>query len=118
MLAILHVFISLERPFSNWGIILGVVVGFLIATRIVGIERDRGMRGAILFGSMTVLQGLLIAVVVVSVIYSAGFIQPGTSVVPRGSLPEIIVDLGFRAFFYYVASVVTVITVFWQRSRL
>ena len=53
LLAMLHVFISLERPFSNWGIVLGVLVGFLIATRIVGIERDRGMRGAILFGSMT-----------------------------------------------------------------
>ena len=76
------------------------------------------MRGAILFGSMTVLQGLLIAVVVVSVIYSAGFIQSGTSVSPSGSLPKIIIDLAFRSLFYYLASVVTVTTVFWQKSRL
>ena len=103
LLAMLHVFISLERPFSNWGIVLGVLVGFLIATRIVGIERDRGMRGAILW---------------IYVIYSAGFIQSGTSVSPSGSLPKIIIDLAFRSLFYYLASVVTVTTVFWQKSRL
>ena len=117
LVGILHVFISLERPFSNWGIVLGVVVGFLVATRIVGMERNKGMRGAILFGSMTVLQGLLIAVVVISVLHSSGFIQSETLLVPRGSLPEMIADLAFRALFYYLASVVTVITVFWQRSR-
>ena len=116
-LGLAQVYVSLDRPFSTWGMILGVTVGFLIAMRLGGIERERGMSGAITFGAMSILQGLLIATVVIAVLRVSGAIQPVTSFAPSGTLPAQIIDLLIRSLFYYVVSVVTVGAVLWQKSR-
>ena len=116
-LGLAQVYVSLDRPFSTWGMILGVAVGFLIATRLGGIERERGMGGAITFGAMSILQGLLIATVLIAVLRVSGAIQPVTSFAPSGTLPAQIIDLLIRSLFYYVVSVVTVGAVLWQKSR-
>lgn len=114
---LVQVYVSLDRPFSTWGMVLGVVVGFLLTTRLGGIERQRGMRSAITFGAVSILQGLLIATVVIGVLLSTGAIQSATRLGPAGTLPELVLDLIIRSIFYYIVSVVTVAAVFWQKSR-
>jgi hypothetical protein len=116
-IALVHVFVSIDSPFSNWGVILGIGVGFLIATRLDGIQRDRGMRGAIYLGATSIIQGLLVAVVVIGVLASAGLVVSADGLIPRPSLPETFIDLLLRGFFYYLTAVVTVIAYLWQKSR-
>ncbi len=116
-LGLVQVYVSLDRPFSSWGMILGVAVGFLMAIQLGGIVRERGIRGAVAFGAMSILQGLLIAVVLISVLQYSGAIQAATRLAPGGSLPEVIIDLLLRSLFYYMVSVATVVAVLWQKSR-
>ncbi len=116
-LSLVQVYVSLDRPFSTWGMILGVAVGFLVATRLGGIERERGMSGAITFGAMSILQGLLIATVLITVLRFGGVIEPLTGRAPAGTLPVQIIDLLIRSLFYYMVSVATVGAVLWQKSR-
>ena len=75
------------------------------------------MRSAITFGAVSILQGLLIATVVIGVLLSTGAIQSATRLGPAGTLPELVLDLIIRSIFYYIVSVVTVAAVFWQKSR-
>ena len=98
-IALVHVFISIDNAFSNWGVILGIGVGFLLATRLDGIQR------------------LLVAVFVIGVLASAGVVESADGSIPHESLPENFIDLLIRGFFYYLTAVVTVIAYLWQKSR-
>ena len=109
--------ISIDNAFSNWGVILGIGVGFLLATRLDGIQRERGMRGAIFLGATSIIQGLLVAVFVIGVLASAGVVESADGSIPHESLPENFIDLLIRGFFYYLTAVVTVIAYLWQKSR-
>ena len=117
-IALVHVYISLDRPLTNWGIILGIGVGFLIATRLDRVQRERGMRGAIYLGASTIIQGLLVAVVVVGALASAGTVQSADGQIPSPDLLGTFINLLlYRSFFYCLTAVVTIIAYLWQKSR-
>lgn len=117
VLGLLQVYVSIERPFSNWGMLFGIAAGFLTTTQLAGVERERGMRGAITMGAGSIAQGLLIAAVVIGALGTAGAIPGFSGFVSAATLPAAIIDLLIRALFFYMTAVATVVAVLWQKSR-